>query len=83
MKKLYTHETVTYGSSGRNWVFKAPGYELKTAFKGGAETAHKVARIVAGAVKRSGEMDNLGRANIYTVTHKAKLAVEAAAAFNG
>lgn len=83
MKKLYIHETVTYGSSGRNWKFTAPGYELKTAFKGGAETAHKVARIVAGAVKRMGTMDNLGRANIFTVTNNAKLAVAAAAAFNG
>ena len=83
MKKLYIHENVTYGSSGRNWKFTAPGYQLTTAFKGGVETAHKVARIVAGSIKRSGTMDNFGRANIFTVTNKAKLAIAAAEAFNG
>jgi hypothetical protein len=38
---------------------------------GGRATADKVARIINGAVKRSGTMDNLGRVNMHKVFHDA------------
>lgn len=73
MKKLYTHNQVTYGygSASRKWVFKALGFEYRTQLPGGAETAHKVARVVSGSLKRMGNgLDNLARANIAQITAK-------------
>ena len=52
-RPIYQHETVTYRFVGK-WEFKTDGFTLLTALKGGSETAHKVARIVAGALKRTG-----------------------------
>lgn len=73
MKKTYTHKDVVYGSNGPKWVFQAGNYELKLSLPGGAETAHKVAKVVNGAFLRThGGMDNLGRANINTLIAKAK-----------
>jgi len=82
-KKVYTEGTVTYASGGRKWNFTATAknggtYVLNTMdIRGGAETAHKVARVINGAVKRTGrgDIDNLGRANIAQILHKAKAAV--------
>ena len=76
--KTYTHENVTYAAHGRRWKFKAPGYSYATPrMPMGAQTAHKVARIIAGAVKRLGPkiastgLDGLARANRDTVFHNA------------
>jgi hypothetical protein len=76
--KIYTHEKVTYGAHGRRWVFEAPGYSYATPrMPMGADTAHKVARIINGAVKRLGSkistvgLDGLARANRDTVFHNA------------
>lgn len=75
MAKTYTHEQVEYGAHGRKWKFTAPKYEYSTPIMpGGAETAHKVARVINGAVKRCGELDNLGRSNIHTILTKARQA---------
>ncbi len=76
-KTSHTIENVTYGASGRRWTFTAGPAEAPTyiyaspLIHGGAETAHKIARVISGAVKRSGTMDNLGRSNMSTILHKA------------
>lgn len=76
MKKIYTYETVTFGSTGQKWSFTAPGFEFKTSLPGGRETAEKVARIVNGSLKRTkgAGLDNLGRTNIETIVNKVKAA---------
>ena len=81
MAKAHTIENVTYGSRGRRWEFTAE-HEGREVYKygtprmpGGVETAHKVARIINGAVKRSGGMDNLARSNMATIFHKAAKSV--------
>jgi len=76
MPKTHTLENISYGAKGRRWEFKANegGYIYSTpVMPGGAETAHKIARVINGAVKRSktNELDNLGRANMATIFHKA------------
>ena len=75
MPKTHTLENLTYGAKGRRWEFTAnSGYKYSTpVMPGGAETAHKIARVISGAVKRSktGELDNLGRSNMATIFHKA------------
>ena len=72
MKKIYTHEQVTFGSSGQKWVFKSENFEYRTPLKGGHETAEKVAHVVSGSLKRTkGQgLDNLGRSNIHQITSK-------------
>ncbi len=74
MKKTYKHKKVTYGSNGKKWLFTSGSFQLITALPGGVETAHKVARVVSGSVSRThGKgLDNLGRANILTITEEAK-----------
>jgi len=76
--KLYTHEKVTYGAHGRRWVFETPGYSYTTSrMPMGADTAHKVARIINGAAKRLGQkmastgLDGLAIANREKVFHDA------------
>jgi hypothetical protein len=77
MTKTYNHENVTYGAAGRRWKFETPGYSYSTPLMpGGRETAHKVARIIAGAAKRLGTnicngLDGLAKANMHTVFHNA------------
>jgi hypothetical protein len=72
MTKTYTHEQVTYGAKGRRWEFTTPNYSYSTPLMPlGRVTADKVARIINGSIKRSGTMDELGRANLHTVFHKA------------
>jgi len=72
MRKTYTHNQITYGSAGQKWVFKCLGFEYRTELPGGQETAHKVARVVSGSIKRTGNaLDNLGRANIAQIVAKA------------
>ena len=57
--------TLTYGYSlqFRKWAFHVPGSVVLVACKGG-EQAHKVARVILGSIKRSGQYDNMGRANV-------------------
>lgn len=78
-RKTYTEGTVTYGASGRQWKFESTsGYQFKTPhMPGGAVTAHKVARIINGGVKRTkiGDIDPLARANMAQTFHKAAAAV--------
>jgi len=72
MTKTYTHENLTYGAKGPHWSFAAPNYFYSTPdMPGGAQTAHKVARVIAGSLKRSGDMDNLARANVAAIIHRA------------
>lgn len=77
MKKSYAYEQITYGSTGQKWVFSSPSFRLITPLVGGLETAHKVARVVNGAMKRcDGKgLDNLARANILQITTKARTLV--------
>jgi len=89
-RKTYTEGTVTYAASGRKWNFTAKAsnggeYQFNTmSMPGGSETAHKVARIINGAVKRTGrgEIDNLARSNMSTIFHKAAAAVPKERTFN-
>lgn len=81
-RKSHQVGTVTFASAGRRWKFNAVAanggeYSLNTTIPGGAETAHKVARVINGAVKRTGkgDIDGLARANIATILHKAAAAV--------
>jgi len=78
MKKSYTYEQVTYGSAGQKWVFNGPAFQLKTSLPGGVATAHKIARIVNGAMKRNDGkgLDNLARANILQIVTKAQTPVD-------
>jgi hypothetical protein len=69
MKKQYTFNEITFGSTGRKWTFAWPGNELYVACRG-VEMAHKVARILSGSLKRSGKLDNLGRANITSLLNR-------------
>jgi hypothetical protein len=51
----------------RKWAFILPDgkQEFITHCKGGQETAHKVANILLGAIKRTkGVIDNMARKNI-------------------
>ena len=66
----YQHEDITY-TFARKWEFTyrpagAPFFSFRTSLQGGVEAAHKVARIVAGALKRTNGagLDALARANI-------------------
>jgi hypothetical protein len=58
----------TYRPTAKKWEFKADTYTFLCACKG-AEVAHKVAKQVAGALKRCQNqgIDNLARANISKV----------------
>ena len=64
----HTIEKVTFGYSFvfRKWVFKVG--ETKFLVKcHGREQGEKVARILNESIKRSGNIDNLARANINQV----------------
>ena len=59
-----------YSRVTRKWEFNFQGVSGANTLlvpAGGKDKAHKVASIVAGAVKRSGGMDGLARANIARV----------------
>jgi hypothetical protein len=62
-------ETVTYGYSiqFRKWIYRVGTHTLLVKCKGVA-MGHKVANIVGGAVKRTGTVDNMARANIAKLT---------------
>jgi len=75
MKNAQTFKNVTYGFAGK-WVFRATKpdgtvFELRRKLVGGRETADKVARQIAGAVARKGELDNLGRVTIDKIVAEA------------
>ncbi len=67
--KRYQKGPVDYGYNlvYRGWDFVMPGHTLILHCKG-QEVAHKVANVCVGAVKRSGGLDNLARANINKLT---------------
>ena len=74
MKKTYKLESVTYGFGSGKWLFQARNGKIQflTIFRGGAPVAHKVARQIAGSVKRnpkSIELDNLARTQIAAIAH--------------
>jgi hypothetical protein len=69
MAKTYKIKDIEFQFSPtfRKWHFKKDGFSLISEAKGGAETAHKIAAILAGAIKRglkNGAIDGLARANI-------------------
>jgi len=65
MKTQYLFYTVRYGSVGHKWEFNWPGGRTLLVACKGRLMADKVARIVAGALKRSGnELDGLARTTI-------------------
>lgn len=72
-KTLYTKGPVTYGAAGRRWTFTTENYQYSTPLMhGGRVTADKIAGAIAGAVKRCGTMDALGRGQIHKIFHYAK-----------
>ncbi len=66
--KQYNFGQVDYGYSlqSKKWEFKPIGsvHTILLPAPGGAVTAHKIAKIVNGCIKRAGCYDNLGRANV-------------------
>jgi len=65
MKKRYLFYTVQYGSIGKKWAFRWPGNNTLIVECKGREMADKVARVIAGSLKRNdNKLDNLARANI-------------------
>ena len=62
-------KTLTYGYSiqFRKWIYRAGTHTLLVKVKGN-EKGHKIARILAGSLKRSGTVDNMARANIAKIT---------------
>ena len=70
MKKQYSIGNIQYGFSlqSRKWEFKSGNFTFLCTCPKGKETADKVANVVNGAMKRSGEMDGLARANVKSLT---------------
>ena len=67
--KQYTSGNVQYNYSRffKKWEFSfvaKSGAMIVLVPAGGKENAHKVASILEGAIKRSGSIDGLARANI-------------------
>lgn len=60
--------TLSYGYSTamRKWRFDAPGVVHLISCRGN-EKAHKIAKLVAGAVNRCGKLDGCARSNITRV----------------
>jgi hypothetical protein len=69
LNKTYTIATadgnLVYGyyREYRKWMFKSQKMCVLVKCKGN-EQGHKVANIIAGSIKRCGELDNMARANI-------------------
>lgn len=63
--KVTANVSITYGykRAYRKWEFVTPDRTVLIACKG-ADVAHKVASVLAGAIKRSGKIDNLARNNV-------------------
>lgn len=64
--------TYYFSRENRKWTFRAVNGQLHATFYfvcGGSAVAHKVARIIAGAFKRTKQLaiDNLARANMTQV----------------
>jgi hypothetical protein len=69
--KNYTHNGIEFGYSPphRKWAFRFNGNTFLAPCVGnGVNTARKVATQIAGALKRSGEIDNLARRHIANIT---------------
>ena len=66
--KQYNFGSVDYGYSlqSKKWEFKPIGsnHVILLPAPGGAKTAHKMAKVINGDVKRQGFYGNLGRANV-------------------
>lgn len=69
--KTYIHNGITFGYSppNRKWAFQFGGNTfLAPCQRGGIETATRVAKQIDGALKRSGQLDNLARRQIANIT---------------
>lgn len=58
--------TLTYGYnvSFKAWKFQLPNNHIQIVRCRGQEEGHRIAKIIGGAIKRCGSMDNLARSNI-------------------
>ena len=58
--------TLTYGyqKAFRKWAFRSPGITTMIVPCRGIETGNKVANIIAGSIRRNGNIDGLCRSNI-------------------
>ena len=78
-KSSHTHKQVIFGAKGRRWEFSTPdGYQYATpVMPGGRQTAEKIAAVIAGGNSRTkgNGIDNLARANMATIFHKAAKSV--------
>ncbi len=68
----YTYNGINYQYSrnARKWIFESPNFELIQPCFGGSHVAHKVVKLLDGALKRTGGkgLDNLGRFHIKAVS---------------
>ena len=65
--KVYNYGVIDYSYSltYKKWVFSGKnGFTFLSRSPGGAETAHKIARILNGSISRKQAVDNMARANI-------------------
>jgi len=63
-----------YSLNSKKWEFECPGnHKFLSVAPGGKDTAAKIAKVINAAVNRAGCLDNLGRANIKQIVHKATL----------
>lgn len=82
MRKSYTIENMVYGAVGQKWEFNAPKFQYKSPLVGGAEAAHRIAKAIIGALKRTkGQgLDNLARANMAKIIQMKKMELASLAA---
>lgn len=76
MKNLKTYQNngviYKYSVISKGWEFNIPAinYTLICHFNGGVFIADKVANIILGSLKRTGQIDNLARHNIDLIIKK-------------
>lgn len=65
-KKEYTSGQVVYGFSpaNRKWCFNFANNQTFITQCNGVDTAHKVANVINGGLKRAGGIDGMARKNI-------------------
>lgn len=55
----------SYVRANRKWIFASPATKYSVLINcRGQNNAHKVAKIVSGAVKRCGALDGLGKSHV-------------------